>query len=55
MLVKEAQGYNKEKALESTGLDVQLEDLKNATIAWKKAGSPINSKKLNEFAAEYIK
>jgi len=55
MLVKEANGYSKEKALETTGLDVKLEDLKNATLAWKKAGSPISTKKLNEFAAEYIK
>ena len=51
----EAQGYSKEKALEATGLDVQLEMLKNATQAWKKAGSPMNTKELNRFMAEYIK
>lgn len=51
----EAQGYNKEKALESTGLDVQLNDLKNATQAWKKQGSPMNTKDLNKFLADYVK
>ena len=55
MKTVEAQGYNKEKALEATGLDVQLEMLKNATQAWKKAGSPMNTKELNRFMAEYIK
>jgi len=55
MKTVEAQGYNKEKALESTGLDVQLEMLKNATQAWKKAGSPMNTKDLNRFMADYIK
>lgn len=55
MKTVEAQGYNKEKALEATGLDVQLEMLKNATQAWKKAGSPMNTKDLNRFMADYIK
>ena len=55
MKTVEAQGYNKEKALESTGLDVQLDMLKNATQAWKKAGSPVNTKELNRFMSEYIK
>jgi len=55
MKTVEAQGYNKEKALESTGLDVELDRLKNATTAWKKAGSPLNSKDLNKFMATYIK
>ena len=32
MKTVEAQGYSKEKALEATGLDVQLEMLKNATF-----------------------
>ena len=36
-------------------MDVQLEMLKNATQAWKKAGSPMNTKELNRFMAEYIK
>ena len=54
MKTVEAQGYSKEKALEATGLDVQLEMLKNATQAWKKAGSPMNTKELNRFLAEYI-
>ena len=49
MKTVEAQGYSKEKALEATGLDVQLEMLKNATQAWKKAGSPMNTKDLNRF------
>ena len=55
MLIKESQGYSKEKALEASGLDVELEMLKNATLAWKKAGSPMNTKELNRFMAEYIK
>lgn len=55
MKTVEAQGYSKEKALETTGLDVQLEMLKNATQAWKKAGSPMNTKDLNRFIADYIK
>ena len=55
MKTVEAQGYSKEKALEATGLDVQLEMLKNATQAWKKAGSPMNTKDLNRFIADYIK
>lgn len=55
MIVKEANGFSREKALEVSGLDVQLDKLKNATQMWKKAGSPINSKDLNKFAAEYIK
>ena len=38
MKTVEAQGYSKEKALEATGLEVEMEQLKNATIAWKKAG-----------------
>lgn len=55
MKVVEAQGYSKQKALVSAGLDVELEDLKNATQLWKKKGSPINTKDLNKFMAEYIK
>jgi hypothetical protein len=55
MKVVEAQGYSKQKALVATGLDVELEDLKNATQLWKKRGSPISSKELNKFMAEYIK
>lgn len=51
----EAQGYNKNAALESTGLDVELERLKNATLAWKKAGSPMGTKQINTFMATYIK
>lgn len=55
MRTVEAQGYNKEKALEATGLDVQLDMMKNATQAWKKAGSPLNTKDLNRFVADYVK
>ena len=55
MKTVEAQGYSKEKALEASGLDVDFEMLKNATQAWKKAGSPMNSKALNTFMADYIK
>lgn len=55
MKTVEAQGYSKEKALEATGLDVELEMLKNATQAWKKAGSPMSTKVLNQFMADYVK
>lgn len=51
----EAQGYSKEKALEASGLDIELDRLKNATQAWKKEGSPISGKTLNTFMAAYIK
>ena len=51
----QAQGYNKEAALETTGLEVSLDQLKNATQAWKKAGSPLTDKQLSAFIAEYIK
>ena len=55
MQIKESQGYSKTKALEAANLDVELERLKNATIAWKKANSPINNKDLQKFAAQYLK
>ena len=55
MKVVEAQGFNREKALETTGLDVTLDRLKNATQAWKKAGSPLKEKDLNKLMATYIK
>lgn len=51
----EAQGYSKVKAFETTGLEVELEMLKNATQAWKKAGSPTGDKAMNTFMANYIK
>ncbi len=51
----EAQGYSKQKAFETTGLEVELEMLKNATQAWKKAGSPTSDKAMNTFMANYIK
>lgn len=55
MKLVEAQGYNKKKAYESAGLDVELDMLKNATQAWKKAGSPLNSKEMQKFLTNYIK
>lgn len=55
MQTVEAQGYSKDKALKSTILDVELDRLRNATIAWKNAGSPLNTKVLNNFLAQYIK
>lgn len=55
MNVIEAQGFSKEKALTTTGLDVEMDRLKNATQAWKKAGSPMSQKQLNQFMSEYIK
>lgn len=51
----EAQGYNKDEALQTTNLGVELDRLKNATTAWKKAGSPLNTKEMNKFMAAYIK
>lgn len=55
MITKEATGYSKELAFETTGLDVSYDKLKNATIAWKKVGSPLNSKALTAFAEQYLK
>lgn len=55
MLIKEAQGYSKEKAFATTGLEVDVDKLRNATISWKKAGAPVSGKALQEFAAAYIK
>ena len=55
MQTVEAQGYSKDKALKSTVLDIELDRLRNATIAWKNAGSPLNTKVLNNFLAQYIK
>lgn len=55
MKVVESQGYSKEKALENSGLDISIDMLKNATLAWKKAGQPINQKDLNRFMVEYMK
>lgn len=55
MKTVEAQGFSKEKALESTGLEVSLDRLKNATLAWKKAGSPLSTKGLNTFMQKYVK
>lgn len=55
MKAVEAQGYSKEKALEAAGLDIDFGMLRNATLAWKKAGAPINLKDLNSFMANYMK
>ena len=55
MKTTEAQGFSKEKALIATGLDVEMDRLKNATQAWKKAGSPMGQKQLTQFMSEYIK
>jgi len=54
MLVKETLGYSKVKAHESANVDVELEMMKNATQAWKKAGSPMKTKDLNAFMAAYL-
>lgn len=55
MRIAEAQGYSKEKAYETTGFDVDVTKLRNATISWKKAGAPVGDKKLKEFLDAYIK
>lgn len=55
MKLVEAQGYSKAKAFETTNLDIELDMLKNATLAWKKAGSPMGTKDLNKFMSGYIK
>ena len=51
----EVQNYSKHAALETTGFDVEMDRLKNATQAWKKAGSPVNTKALNNFMNSYLK
>lgn len=53
MTLKEANGYSREEAYASTGFGADFEMLKNATQAWKKAGSPIDKKKLTQFLTEY--
>lgn len=55
MTTVEAQGYSKEIALDNAGLDITLDKLKNATQAWKKAGSPMSTKAINEFVGDYLK
>lgn len=55
MKIVEAQGYSKEKALEATGLDVELDRLKNATQRWKNSGSPVSDKEMKKFMAGYLK
>lgn len=55
MRITEAQGYNKERAFETTGLEVDVKRLTNATISWRKAGAPYSGKKLAEFFEDYIK
>lgn len=54
MKVVEAQGFSKVKALEVSGLDIELSMLTNATQAWKKAGSPLSNKEINKFMEAYI-
>lgn len=52
MMLKEAQGFTKEEAFATTGIDVEFSMLKNATQAWKKAGSPLG-KELGKFMGAY--
>jgi hypothetical protein len=54
MITKEAQGFTREAAFNATAIDADYSKFKNATIAWKKKGSPLNTKELNRFAAEYL-
>lgn len=55
MRVVEAEGYSKEKAYKETGLDLDIEMFRNATASWKKAGAPVDRKKLNDFLSAYCK
>lgn len=55
MLIKESQGYSKKEAYEAAGMDVEFDLLRNATIAWKKAGSPMGTKELQKFMEGYLK
>lgn len=52
MVLREAQGFTKEEAFATTGIDAEFAMLKNATQAWKKAGSPLG-KELSKFLAAY--
>lgn len=55
MKIVQANGYSKEKALETTGLEIaDVKQLTNATQMWKKSGSPLENKKLKEFMEWYI-
>lgn len=55
MKIAEAEGFSKEKAYQETGLDLNVELIRNATVSWKKAGAPVEGKKLREFLENYIK
>lgn len=55
MNLVESQGYSKQKAFEAANLDAELDMLKNATQAWKKAGSPVNTRELSKFMTNYLK
>lgn len=54
MILKEANGYTKEEAFETLGFNSDFTMFKNATQAWKKAGSPIEKKKLTDFMSSYV-
>lgn len=54
MITKEAQGYTRETAFEASGIDADFTKFKNATLAWGKKGSPLNTKDLSKFAQEYM-
>lgn len=55
MRIVEAEGYSKEKAHKETGLELDIEMFRNATLSWKKAGSPTGDKALKEFLNNYFK
>ncbi len=52
-MIKYAKGYTKLEAYNSTEFTVPFSKLKNATMAWKKAGSPLDKIELNNFFKEY--
>ena len=55
MKIAEAQGYSKQKALETTELNHDIKRYKNATITWKKMGAPMGGQALADFFEAYIK
>ena len=55
MKIFEAQGYSKDKAINTLDLEIDTTKLRNATISWKKAGSPIKGKQLTDFLEKYTK
>jgi hypothetical protein len=47
-------GYSKAEAALSAGLDIDVDGLKNATLAYQKAGHPVGKKEMDAFMKGYL-